>query len=53
MKTDKNNIPLECPVCGSLNTRPDFDFPESIRDCDDCGSEWNQDYTTINAREIK
>lgn len=44
---------LKCPVCNRHNTREDYDFPDSVRDCDDCGSEWNIDNDIIlNAREI-
>jgi hypothetical protein len=42
-----------CPVCNSDNTRPDYDFPESVRDCDKCGSEWNiDDEIILDARDF-
>lgn len=31
---------LECPVCNRHNTRPDYDFPESMRCCEDCGADY-------------
>lgn len=31
---------LECPVCNRHNTRPDYDSPDSMRCCDDCGADW-------------
>lgn len=30
----------ECPVCNRHNTRPDFDSPDSMRCCDDCGADY-------------
>ena len=30
----------ECPVCNRLNTRPDFDSPDTMRCCDDCGADY-------------
>jgi len=41
----------DCPVCNSTDTRDDFDFPESMRACDRCGSEWNCDDITLDVRE--
>jgi transposase-like protein len=32
-----------CPVCGSNNTKLDSDFPETMKNCDTCGTEWNKD----------
>jgi len=29
-----------CPVCGSDDTRPDYDFPETMRCCEDCGCDY-------------
>jgi hypothetical protein len=46
-------IPKNCPVCHpsrNANTRPDYDFPESMRNCDNCGSEWNEHELTLDAR---
>jgi hypothetical protein len=31
---------LECPVCNRHNTRPDFDSPDTMRCCDDCGADY-------------
>ena len=42
-----------CPVCGSNNTKPDDDFPDTMQNCNDCGSEWNEIEVTLDAREIK
>ena len=33
----------ECPVCNRHNTRPDFDSPDSMRCCDDCGADYITD----------
>lgn len=30
----------ECPVCNRTNISPDNDFPDTMKNCDDCGSEW-------------
>ena len=30
----------ECPVCNRHNTRPDYDSPESMRCCNDCGCDY-------------
>ncbi len=30
----------ECPVCNRHNTRPDFDNPDSMRCCEDCGADY-------------
>jgi len=30
----------ECPVCNRHNTRPDFDSPDTMRCCDDCGADY-------------
>ena len=51
---DKYGMLLQCPVCESKNTRNDFDFPDTMRDCDDCGSEWNIDNDIVlNGRDVK
>jgi len=42
-----------CQVCKSKDTRPDYDFPETMRNCYKCGSEWNEDEITLNAKEIQ
>lgn len=42
----------DCPVCNSTDTRPDYDFPESMRNCDKCGSEWNEHEITFDARDL-
>lgn len=31
---------LECPVCNRHNTREDFDSPDTMRCCDDCGADY-------------
>jgi hypothetical protein len=33
----------ECPVCNRHNTRPDFDSPDTMRCCDDCGADYLTD----------
>ena len=33
----------ECPVCNRHNTRPDFDSPETMRSCEDCGADYLTD----------
>jgi transcription initiation factor TFIIIB Brf1 subunit/transcription initiation factor TFIIB len=39
-----------CPVCGSKNTRKDFDLPE-MRVCEDCLSDFHKDGDiTFNAK---
>jgi len=44
----------ECPVCGEgLHIEKDADFPASMMNCEICGSEWNEDETTMNAREME
>ena len=49
---DEKGMLLKCPVCNRHNTREDYDFPDTIRCCDNCGSEWNLDNEiTLNARE--
>ena len=30
---------LDCPVCESTITRPDFDF-DTMRCCEACGADW-------------
>lgn len=36
-----------CPVCDSDKVRQDNDYPETVRCCDDCGSDFNEDKTII------
>jgi uncharacterized protein (DUF983 family) len=36
----KIKSPAKCPHCGSDNTRLDFDFSETMSDCDDCGCDF-------------
>ena len=31
---------FNCPVCASDNTRQDYDFPETMRCCDECGADF-------------
>ena len=40
MAQKKVKSPKNCPHCGSSNTRLDFDFPETMSDCDDCGCDF-------------
>jgi hypothetical protein len=41
----------ECPVCGGSDTRKDLDNPETMMNCNICGSEWNIDGdVTLNGR---
>lgn len=37
----------ECPVCNRHNTRPDYNFPETIRCCEDCGADYGIDEMDI------
>jgi hypothetical protein len=30
----------QCPHCKRTNTRPDYDFPDTMRCCDDCGCDY-------------
>jgi RNA polymerase subunit RPABC4/transcription elongation factor Spt4 len=55
------NLPKSemCPVCQSKDTRPDYDFPMTMKNCNSCGSEWvsnsargTQDIT-FNSREFE
>jgi transcription initiation factor TFIIIB Brf1 subunit/transcription initiation factor TFIIB len=32
-----------CPICISTNIREDFDFPETMLCCDDCGADFTID----------
>jgi len=42
----------KCPVCHEgLHIEKDTDFPASMMNCEVCGSEWNEDEVTLNARE--
>ena len=42
-----------CLVCGSENTRKDYDFQKTMRDCCDCGAEWNHDNEVLlNPAEV-
>lgn len=34
---------LICPVCGSTNTRPDFDFPDTMGCCESCGADFTHE----------
>jgi hypothetical protein len=31
---------FNCPVCKSDNTRQDYDFPKTMRCCDECGADF-------------
>jgi len=43
---------MSCPVCKRSNVSPDYDFPDTMKNCDDCGSEWvNGDHVTLDARD--
>jgi uncharacterized Zn finger protein len=49
-KQHNNEEPThQCPVCGSEDTRKDPDFPETMRNCNWCGSEWNDMEITFDA----
>ena len=39
----KIKSPVSCPLCGSANTRLDFDYPDTMSDCDDCGCDFITD----------
>lgn len=45
----------KCPVCNSDNTRLDFDFPETMSCCNDCGCDYitNGGEIILDPREIK
>ena len=36
----KTKSPTQCPNCGSNNTRLDYDYPETMSDCDNCGCDF-------------
>ena len=44
---------MSCPVCNSTDIRPDYDNPNTMTDCDKCGSEWITDTEeiTLDARD--
>lgn len=45
-----------CPVCGGYDkSRDDYDSPETMNVCDQCGSEWIKDTgeITLNGREVE
>lgn len=43
----------KCLVCDSSNIRDDYDYPNTMQNCDQCGSEWNCELeVTLNAKEI-
>lgn len=50
---------MKCPICQSKNIRKDYDFPETMRACEDCGSEWVIDTKdssfdiTLNTRDLE
>jgi uncharacterized protein (DUF983 family) len=51
---DKDGIILNCPVCGSDKLRPDTDFPDSMRECKSCYSEFTIDgEITLDATKLK
>ena len=44
---------LDCPVCKSIHFRPDYDFPDTMLCCENCGA----DFTTegeilLDPREV-
>lgn len=45
---------IDCPICDSGDTRPDFDYPKSMTNCDGCGSEWvtNTGEILLNSRDV-
>lgn len=40
LRPTKTKSPADCPHCGSKNTRLDYDFPDTMSDCDDCGCDF-------------
>ena len=44
----------KCLVCNSTNIRQDYDFPETMDNCDKCGSEWIRETgeITLDARDF-
>jgi len=50
---DDEELQYECPVCNSTDTCNDPDYPETMMNCNNCGSEWNTDGdVTLNSREL-
>ena len=42
-----------CPICKRNNTRDDFDFPETMNCCDDCGADFlNDGEVILHPKEI-
>lgn len=39
----KIKSPSPCPYCGGGNTRLDYDYPETMSDCDNCGCDFITD----------
>ena len=43
-----------CPICIGTNIREDFDFPQTMLCCDDCGADFTIDgEVTFDPREDK
>jgi hypothetical protein len=42
-----------CPVCNSSNIRADYDFPDTMKCCKDCGADfYNDGEITLDPRLI-
>ena len=46
----KNKWRITCPICERQDNSPDKDFPKTMQNCNNCGSEWNKE-VTFNAWE--
>lgn len=41
----------QCPACGTLDCTKDYDFPDTMEHCNQCGSGWNSNgEVTLDAR---
>ena len=48
-----SNQVKNCPICKRNNTRDDFDFPETMNCCDDCGADFlNDGEVILHPKEI-
>lgn len=41
-----------CPLCKSTNTRKDFDYPKTMRCCENCGCDYVIDEQTQEVIEV-
>ena len=40
MNATDRTMAVDCPVCNSNDTRQDFDFPKTMRCCNNCGADY-------------